>query len=130
MIPEPFYEMRDDYLFIKPSGERKSLTEVIKSSENITRLSTAYNTDRILADYTDVYFRLPMTDAFNLVRLYENRITDFQKVSLAVVINKETYEIGKFWERICHKRGFNNAVFLSISEAREWLLTKGTSSKL
>lgn len=128
MIPEPLFEMREDYLFIKPSGDRRSLMEVVESSQKLTQLASAFKTNKVLADYTDVHFKLPMTEAFNLVRLYENRMHHFKEITLSVIVNKETYEIGKFWERICQKRGFNNAVYLNEKEATAWLLSKSHSS--
>jgi len=123
------YENKDDYLYIKVSGERKSLLEIFEGTAKLHYVAQQMHASLILADYRKVHFNVNMTEAFNLVRLYENKFPDFGKMSVATVVNTENLEIAKFWEAICIKRGFNNKAFLHIGEAEKWLKKQNTLSQ-
>ncbi|WP_185152488.1 hypothetical protein, partial [Fulvivirga aurantia] len=121
-------EQRKDYLFIQASGIRNNFSQVIIGTIKLSQLAEKFKATHIMADYRDVSFNVPLTEAFNLVKLYELKVSTFQKIVLSTIVNHADLEIAKFWESICKKRGFNNAVFLNIEEAESWLLKQKTMS--
>lgn len=114
-------ENLENYLFIKVKGVRDNFKQISEGSSLIVELANKYQKYNILTDYREVVFNVSMGDAFNLVRLYENKLTEFHKIKLATVTSKEQSELVRFYETIAAKRGFNIKVFYDIEKAKIWL---------
>ncbi len=117
-----------DYLNVKVSGVRNNFKQVIDGSIRISKLASEYNQNKILADYTNVKFNLNLSEAFNLIRLYETQLQEFKKFKLAAVVNDMSSEIAGFYESIGSKRGFSIKVFTEIDKAKNWLKSANTLS--
>lgn len=123
MNQQPIFELKEEYLLVIAKGEINNLTDIIEDTLKIHEASQALNANRIFADYSKVNFNIPLNEAFNLVRYYENRIPSIiEEISLLAIVRNEDLEIAKFWESICNKRGFNVAVFTDYEAGKEWLL--------
>jgi len=121
MHEAPVIELRKDYLYVKASGVRTQFSEIMEGTVLLYEASKAYKADKIFADYTEVRFKVPLTEAFNLLRFYEKNLPEFYDVSMSALINPLDQEIAEFWESICRKRGFNVAIFTDLDESKEWL---------
>jgi hypothetical protein len=123
MQHQPIFELKDDYLLVITEGEITNLTDLIEDTIKIHEASKTFNVSRIFTDYRKVNFHVPLNEAFNLVRYYENRLPSIiGEISLVTIVNNPAIEIAKFWESICNKRGFNVAVFTDYEAGKEWLL--------
>lgn len=118
----PIVELKDDYLLITATGERRNFMDIIEGTIQIYEASKSLKTSRILADYRGVAYHVALNEAFNLVRYYENKLPEFQEVSMVGIVQTKDLEIAKFWESICNKRGFNVAVFTDFEAGEKWLL--------
>lgn len=122
MNEQPSIELKDDYLLVIAKGERRNFMDIIDGTIKIYEASKAMKSSRILADYRNVTYHVSLTEAFNLVRYYENKMPEFQEVSMVGIVQTKDIEIAKFWESICNKRGFNVAVFTDYEAGEKWLL--------
>jgi hypothetical protein len=110
------------YLKVVSQGDRSDFGLVLRNAEKIHHAIQTSKKDLILLDYTKTIFKMPHNEAFNLLKVFELKLTDFRKVKMAVIINPRTEEIGSFWASICQKRGFDFRIFQDANEAESWLL--------
>jgi len=118
------YEVKESYLLIIGKGFRKNLSEVLEGTREIAKAVMDTNCRYLLVDYSGVHTKLPVADAFNIVRIYESKVTEFQNIVMAVVINPEEEQFDSFWERICRIRGFQFKIFTDLQKAENWLTDK------
>lgn len=118
------FSVEENYLSIKASGVRDDFMEIIEGTTKIAEASKRYNKQHILSDYRDVVFDLPLTQAFNLVKVYENKLPYFHRLHMASVVQSSQLEIASFYASICKKRGFNFEIFMAIEEAETWLINQ------
>lgn len=112
------------YLKVVSQGDRSDFGVVLRNAEKIHNAIQASKKELILLDYTKTIFKMPHNEAFNLLKVFELKLTEFRKVKMAIIINPRTEEIGGFWASICQKRGFDFKIFQDSDEAEEWLLEK------
>ncbi|WMN07604.1 hypothetical protein [Marivirga arenosa] len=110
------------YLHIISQGERTEFGAVLQNAEKIHNAIQSSKKKLILLDYQLTIFKLPHNEAFNLLKVFELKLTDFKEVKMAAIINPRTEEIGSFWASICRKRGFDFKTFQDKDEAINWLL--------
>ena len=75
-----------------------------------------------LLDFRKVKFNLPKTNAFDLIRIYESRMANYKKTTMAVVVRKDDQEIADLWKEFSQKRGFRFMAFTNIHDGETWLL--------
>jgi len=121
MKKPPIVELRNDYLYIKASGDRTSFKEIVEGTLDIYESAQKYQTKKVFGDYREVRFKVSITEAFNILRFYENKLPEFQGIAMCIVINPEDQKIANYWESIFVKRGYNVSVFKDITKAEEWL---------
>lgn len=114
-------EQKEGYVIVKASGIRNTFTQVIEGTERLIDVSKKYDCKNILADYSEIIFDLNLTEAFNIVKLYESKFTEFYDMKVAAIIDPKFIEIAALWERVSVKRGFNNKAFTNMSEGLKWL---------
>lgn len=124
MKNESSIELKEGYILVIARGTRKDFGDIIEGTFKISEAAKAYNLNHILADYREVDFDVPLADAFNLVKLYENKIPVFNNLVISGVINKSNWEIAEFWESIGNRRGFNFKAYTDFEEATKWLHQK------
>lgn len=122
MNSNPIIELKKDYVLVTAKGIRRNFMDIIEGTIKIYEASQALKVNRILGDYRNVRYDVPLAEAFNLIRYYENKLPEFYNKSMASVSNPKDLEIAKFWEALCIKRGFNAAVFTEYHLAEEWIL--------
>jgi len=111
-----------DYLKVVSQGERNEFSLVLQNAEKIHKAIQESDKNLILLDYRLTIFKMPHNEAFNLLKVFELKLTEFKEVKMAIIINPRTQEIGSFWASICRKRGFNFKIFQDDKEAKDWLL--------
>jgi len=116
------------FLKVVSQGDRSDFGVVLRNAEKIHDAIQASKKEFILLDYTQTIFKMPHNEAFNLLKVFELKLTDFRKVKMAIIINPRTDEIGGFWASICQKRGFDFKIFQDAKEAENWLLVKDQAS--
>ena len=75
-----------------------------------------------LLDFRKVKFNLPKTNAFDLIRIYESRMANYKKTTMAVVVREDDQEIADLWKEFSQKRGFRFMAFTNIHDGETWLL--------
>ena len=113
-----------DFLKVTSQGERTQFGMVLQNAEKIHKAIQSSSSRLVLLDYRLTIFRMPHNEAFNLLKVFELKLTEFKDVKMAIVINPRTVEIGSFWSSICRKRGFDYQVFQDEEEAKDWLLAE------
>ncbi len=113
-----------NFLRVVGIGDRKDFTQVLNNSTHIHSVIQQSSHDLILLDYTQTIFHLSHNEVFNLVKVFEHKLTAFKKVKMAVIVNNRSEELGNFWASICKRRGFNYAIFKEEAEADKWLKEK------
>lgn len=111
------------YLKVISRGERRDFVELIHNANKIHSLIQKSSKRLILLDFSKTYFYLPQNEAYNLVKVFELKLTEFKEVKMAAIVNYQSEEIAYFWSAICRSRNFDYQIFKEESEAIEWLLT-------
>lgn len=115
-------EQKERYLLIvAEGGTRTSLLQVAAGTKELAAAVEASKCSRVIFDYRDVIFDVPISDAFNVTRQYE-QFPVFSRIKAASVINAQTLGIAKPWLEFSTRRGFNFKYFLSMEEAENWVL--------
>jgi len=112
------------YLKVVSQGERTKFSLVLQNAEKIHKSIQASDKNLILLDYRLTIFKMPHNEAFNLLKVFELKLTEFKEVKMAIIINPRTQEIGSFWASICQRRGFDFKIFQEEQEAKDWLLAE------
>ncbi|MBX2963115.1 MAG: hypothetical protein KF687_11435 [Cyclobacteriaceae bacterium] len=115
------FEQRNNYLLAIGQGSRNSLIEVFEGTRAIAKALAETGCRYVLVDYANVITKLPVVDAFNIVRIYESKVSEFQDIVLAVVINPSEEHFDSFWEKICRIRGYQFKIFTNRTAAEDWL---------
>lgn len=121
MKNESSIEVKDGYLLVTSKGVRSEFNSVIEGTNKINEAAKNYGLKYVLADYRNVKYDVPIADAFNLVKVYENKLPIFNEIIICAVTNEESLEIAQFWESICNRRGYNYKVFTDFDKAEHWL---------
>lgn len=116
------FEKCGDYLKVIGEGERNDLTAIIEGTKQINEAASKFGVRHLLVDYQQVTYNVDLTQAFNIVKVYESNIPEIKKITIAAVGNKDHIELIKFWESVCNRRGFLFKLFDHIEEAEAWLL--------
>lgn len=117
-------ELRDLYLLVTGHGSRNSLNKVLEGTQQIAKAIAETNCRYLLVDYSKVTTKLPVADAFNIVRIYESKVSEFQHIVMAIVINPDEEQFESFWEKICRMRGYQFKIFTDLHVAENWLKDK------
>lgn len=124
------FEKRDGYILAVGEGVRNDLTSMIESTKKTVAAAESFGVKNILADYRKVKYNVPLTEAYNIVKVYETRTPEIRDLRIAGVINIEDMELIKFWESVSNRRGFEFKIFLDMDAALKWLVhTKSTLIK-
>lgn len=119
---EPFsIKITDNYILATCYGRRTVISEVIHNAEIIFKSILTSQKQAIMLDYREVDFHFPMSDAFNLTRLFELKLKQYTHLKMAVVLSEEHQEFGQFSQEVGQKRGLNLKTFQHIEHAKEWL---------
>lgn len=114
----------DLYLLVTGHGSRNSLNEVLEGTQQIAKVIAETNCRYLLVDYSQVKTKLPVADAFNIVRIYESKVSEFQHIVMAIIINPAEEQFDSFWEKICRIRGYQFKIFTDPLKAENWLKDK------
>lgn len=123
------FEKKDGYMLAIGEGERNNLTEMTEATKSMVAAATELGMTHILADYRKVKYNVPLTDAYNLVKVYETKTPTLKSFTIAGVMNEVDRELIKFWESISNRRGFEFKIFTNIDDALRWLQDKKKHSK-
>lgn len=123
MNGEMSFEKKDEYLLITGEGERNDLSEVIEGTKLVYEAIEWHNCQLVLIDYRKINFNVRLTEAFNIIKVYEAQMPNFKNIAMAAVVNNESREIADFWKTIGKRRNFNFEIFESVELAEKWLLS-------
>jgi response regulator of citrate/malate metabolism len=110
------------YLKVISRGDRRDFIELIHNATKIHSIIQKSSRKLILLDFTLINFYLPQNEAYHLVNVFEQKLTEFKEVRMAILTSAQNEEMGHFWVTICRKRNFDYKNFKQESEALEWLL--------
>ena len=123
-------EKKDNYTLIIGEGERNDLASLVEGTKKIQQIAKENNTNHLLLDYRKVKLSVPLTEAYNIVKIYEKKMPGFSNLVMAAVVKKLDWDIAKFWESVRNKRGYTFKVFSQMNEANRWLAEKIKSRSL
>ncbi len=122
MVNQSNIEVKNGYLLVTAKGDRNDFMSVINGTKIINEAAKLHNINYVLADYRFIKYNVPLSDAFNLVKLFDQKIPSFGNLTIGAVTNEHNMELAKYWESICHKRGYHYKVFPTFQEAEDWIL--------
>lgn len=96
----------------------------MEGTRQIQEAAAQHNTRFVVADYREIFFNVNQTDAVNLVKMYDFVIPEFSNMLIAVVTNYASIELARYWEELCHQRGYNFKIFLDLDKAEIWIKDK------
>jgi hypothetical protein len=119
--PQVTFEQREDFLLVTGHGERNNFAAIIDATSQINDVLVRLQKQYLLIDYREVKFNMPITNVFDVVRVYETKMPHLKKVFIAAILSKNNWDIGKYWKEIAQQRGFNFTVFEDFEQAEAWL---------
>jgi hypothetical protein len=115
------FHIKDSVLFVISDGTRRSLDDSINNTAIISEELKKSGCSKLFLDYRKSHFKLSFNEAFNLLRVYELKFSEFQSKRMAVLLSKEDQELGEYWADLCQQRGYNYAVFTDYDRALSYL---------
>lgn len=116
------FEQQEYYLLVTSHGVRSDFKSVVEATLKINEMAGKTTTPFLLMDYRKVKFNLPITNAFDLIRIYESQMTHFKNITIASIITDDNIEIAELWRELSQKRGFRFMTFTNIQEGEDWLI--------
>jgi len=110
------------YLKVISKGNRSDFVGLINNASKIHAYIQKSSKRLILLDFTNTHFFIPNNEAYNLVKVFELKLTTFKEVKMAAIVNPQSEEIAYFWSAICQNRNIDYKIFRDEAEAVEWLL--------
>ncbi len=128
----PTIETKEGYVILTANGKCDDFNLMIQGTHMVNEAAKEYGVKHVLLDHRNLSYDLNMSEAFNLVKVYEKDFPSFSGISITAVVNEDGLELAKFWESICLKRGYQSKVFLDFDKAEQWVISHskvGYSSK-
>lgn len=113
---------KSQYLKIICRGDRFDFIELIHNATKVHSIIQKSSKRLILLDFTEIFFYLPQSQSYNLLKVFEQKLTYFKEVKMAALISPQSEDIANFWSAICHDRDFEYEIFRNEELAIEWLL--------
>jgi hypothetical protein len=124
MVELVSFELREKYLLVVGHGKRDDIATMERASALILAKAKETMTSSLLVDYRDLVINVKLSEAFNIVKHYEEAHPQLKNITIAGVFNPENTEFGKLWTEIGRKRGFTIEFFQDITIAEKWILDK------
>jgi hypothetical protein len=116
------FNWRTNYLVITGHGVRDGVASMQEASQAIYEEVVKRQAIYLLVDYREVLIQLPMSEAFNMIKRYEQTMPFLKNTTIAVVFNHQGLAFGRYWQEVGALRGFNIHLFDNIVEAEKWLV--------
>jgi len=113
----------EHYTLIYSEGTRSTLSDSTKLAEIIADKMRETPNKKLLLDYRKAIYSIPSSDAYNLVKVFELKLTDYRQYKMAVIVSKHNEDFGRTWASVGRKRGFDFEIFKTFEEAESWLLS-------
>jgi|GEM_PF-3433387 hypothetical protein len=123
-IQAPRFSIEDKkiYLSVTSEGIYDSPTDLLDITNQIHQKAKETGIRYFLLDFTRASFKLPIAEAYNLVRTYDLSMPAFAGSVAAGVYNEPSREFVKYWQEVGCQRGYTFELFKEISEAEAWLI--------
>jgi hypothetical protein len=113
----------ENYTLIYSEGTRSTLSDSTKLAEIIADKMHETPNKKLLLDYRKAIYTIPSSDAYNLVKVFELKLTDYRQYKMAVIVSKQNEDFGRVWASVGRQRGFDFEIFKTFEEAESWLLS-------
>ncbi|MBL0766779.1 hypothetical protein [Marivirga atlantica] len=113
----------ENYTLIYSEGTRSTLSDSTKLAEIIADKMRETPNKKLLLDYRKAIYTIPSSDAYNLVKVFELKLTDYRQYKMAVIVSKQNEDFGRVWASVGRQRGFDFEIFKTFEEAESWLLS-------
>ncbi|HZY82785.1 MAG TPA: hypothetical protein VFE50_24865 [Cyclobacteriaceae bacterium] len=120
--PLATFEVREKYLLVVGHGKRDNLRTMAEAAAMIVKKAVESNRNRMLVDYRMLEIEVHMSEAFNIVKGYENHQPELKNITVAAVFDNKALHFAHYWKEVSQKRGFRIEIFEDFDVAERWLL--------
>lgn len=121
------FELREQYLLVVGHGSRDDIATMEKASAQILAKAIETKSSGLLVDYRNLVINVKLSEAFNIVKHYEEVHPHLKSIVVAGVFGDRNLEFGKLWTEIGRKRGFTIEFFQDMGLAEKWILDQANS---
>ncbi|MBX2893980.1 MAG: hypothetical protein KF763_00960 [Cyclobacteriaceae bacterium] len=121
-FPLVTFELRDQYLLVIGHGVRNSLADMVHTASLIINEAQATGSNKMLVDYRQLDIQVRITEAFNIVKTYEQNLPALRNMVVAAVFESRHRTFASYWQEVSSKRGFTIKTFEDFEEAEKWLI--------
>lgn len=121
-LPPVTFELREQYLLVTGHGVRNSLAGMVETANLIIRKALETSSNKMLVDYRQLDIQVRITDAFNIVKTYEQSLPELRLIRVAAVFENRHREFASYWQEVSSKRGFIIKTFEDFDAAERWLI--------
>jgi len=123
-LPPVTFELKDHYLLVTGHGVRNSLAGMVDSANLIMKKAHETNSTKMLVDFRQLDIQVRITEAFNIVKTYEQSLPELRNIIVAAVFESHHRAFASYWQEVSSKRGFTIKTFENFAEAEKWLVRK------
>lgn len=113
------YDINNDVLISKASGNVNELDEVKKYGESLIKLCKKNNLNKVISDERNLKYNLSQIELYSLASYYRELLDTV--IKSAIVCREVEFENTRFWETVSVNRGLNVKVFTDLKKAQKWI---------
>ena len=95
--PRVSFEQKENYLLVTGHGERNDFASIVDATKQINEMVVKLQNKYLLVDYREVKFNTPITNVFDVVRIYESKMPHLKNIIIAAVLSELNVS---FWGQI------------------------------
>ena len=114
----------NQFLTVVAEGYNHHFNDLVNITRQIHKKVVETKTEFLLLDFQQVDLKIVWADCFNLVRMYESSMPEFNDIKVAGIFSKKGMEYVKYWQEIASSRGYKIELFPNRKEGEKWLLQK------
>lgn len=122
--PQFSIHAKNGYISVVSEGTYDSPVYLLDITTQVYQKTKETGIRYFLLDFTRSYFKLPLAEAYNLVRTYDISMPAFAGSVAAGVFNESSKEFAKYWQDVGCQRGYTIELFKDPEKAEDWLLSR------
>lgn len=132
MIPQPptySIEIRNGFISVVSEGIYTSFSDLMAITASIHKKAEDSGLRHFLLDFTRSYFKLPLVEAYNLIRTYDLLMPACADGVAACAFHESSFKFIEYWHDVGNQRGYEIQLFKDNSDAAIWLQNKIDSAQ-
>lgn len=120
-------EAKNGYISVTSEGLYSTQMDLMDITVHVHQKAKETGVRYFLLDFVRTSFKLPLAEAYNLVRTYDLSMPAFAGGVAACVYSEPSKEFVKYWRDVGCQRGYDIEMFTESEKAEGWLIDRSKS---